>query len=799
MNPIAQAILNVNPALNAVIDSQANVLRQTSSVFNLKFGVSDYWQIDQWAVPSTLYPGVSFIEEGQTVPNGSLRSPSARRTIGQTYPGNRHQCRGIFDLPTEVAAGRLQFTFGQPTVEFNLMVSTGFNLVPKDATYDTNGFYSLGFLLKGTDFVWVKYGNDYKLMADSVTTYFDTVTFTTLGPSVNLYGKPGTKVTAILYQATPKGISAVLWWNNALLWTGSALTGMQLPPNLSLNGGEVLLISFSLDASKLNAASGTTPGRFLFEVSSSEETMVTWVWQKPSDYFEFMNVFASAPVPAMSYGFDTGVQPQLLLNPSVLFPYYSWFANPISPPELTNSHLQGLGFYMTKKIVWTLSDGVSVSKGITIMKNYPFYRNPADTMQAEVNNDPSLNNTNPYADLRLTGLPTSFDSTAVNESIIIGEPLIAPPSATLSSLYNQILCPPPLITIDYCLQHFLGAPSPPPGNHWAYPVQCEIFLLDNVSWGDYMKGLYSMLNMVPLKRQTLIESREGTVYFDYRGVSSVYKSMPNLLAPKVYNSGGKFHWKPGFHDNHLVGIELGVDELGGTGFYFYSFDLFAEDGESVVSGQIWPFIWKDGTNYVGLTFTPPGYIGVSSVLTPLVSEGVSNFVDLTDVPDCTTLVFKHNTELTLINGVPGSPVTVYITDTHVNCFCVFPLKSGVIVSCIYTGPVMLAARLYMMQTNFGLGRPDVTFDGFIIAKSRVFIPDNPESFQTDPTLFGLIGTVPLTNVLQFGYSSFDPDVATFYEVVDLTPGEYSFGPSDITCPTGLGQLFFGTKDQVPPL
>src|ERR1017187_2627717 len=131
MNPIAQAILNVNPALNAVIDSQANVLRQTSSVFNLKFGVSDYWQIDQWAVPSTLYPGVSFIEEGQTVPNGSLRSPSARRTIGQTYPGNRHQCRGIFDLPTEVAAGRLQFTFGQPTVEFNLMVSTGFNLVPK--------------------------------------------------------------------------------------------------------------------------------------------------------------------------------------------------------------------------------------------------------------------------------------------------------------------------------------------------------------------------------------------------------------------------------------------------------------------------------------------------------------------------------------------------------------------------------------------------------------------------------------------------------------------------------------------
>ena len=359
-------------------------------------------------------------------------------------------------------------------------------------------------------------------------------------------------------------------------------------------------------------------------------------------YFDFMSVTGCAPWPVNSFGFDMtpGVNTlQLIVTGPTFDDYYAW-----SQGEIVNPNRNPVGFFRTRTIIenfaaYSSSGGVVTtykSAYVTKQTYYLFFKNQNDLMQVKVNSDnastvgyiayPATNETTPSSDITITGFPVTYDSSIFQTSLdengnayTISRPSSGNPTYLA---YNQETCPAPTVEltgsgamlINTLTQYFQTKPpangGPDLDRTTDLPTTTVTEFSDWISWDDWQALCASIENFVPLKPDYFFTGREGPVYFNFYGTSSVQPDGNLIPSNAVYSDDGTYNIT-GLTAETIYGIQLGPNDdngisglgIGGStapGPIFWPTDSGgtpvkgSEIGYDMVWAQIYAWDWTSG-------------------------------------------------------------------------------------------------------------------------------------------------------------------------------------------------------------
>jgi hypothetical protein len=473
----------------------------------------------------------------------------------------------------------------------------------------------------------------------------------------------------------------------------------------------------------------------------------------------------------------------------------------------------------------------------TVIQSYPFYYNPYDSMQAVLESSPTgpdgqliltgapyqnptgpMNVTDPMAnDFRVTGFPQGPDSTTEQYySSTDGYPYSAlrftgyDYGVTTGVLMDQNR--PPTITETSTTCYF--EPVLPNHNQAYDGHECYIgsqtrSLEDAVPWETYLQQCQNLLTEVPLARGSFLATSEGGIYADFTGLSSIYPSLGNLVPTGAAYDGSGNATISGLPQNRILGIQVGPNDNGGVWQgYGGSYTDSPAAQRHVVGPSYFACQWYDGsvpTGYGHPPQSPPSTL-TNPLFDTVISGGNSEITGApTGKPDCATFD-TENGSITLINGSPGAPVTAIVTPySHCNQFIIFPLHSGVRVTCQEFGFAQSSDYQWLVAFFGPTGMLGLAASpgGWCAIDSMLQIPSNPLGVTADPTNFWrmynwTIGNSSMTNLQIQGFSAINPD----FTGVDLPVANYATlttGIHYITSETvqsasggvGYGFIYFG--------
>lgn len=515
--------------------------------------------------------------------------------------------------------------------------------------------------------------------------------------------------------------------------------------------------------------------------------------------YDWMAVLAVMPLPLglgpfSAYPFDGTYQ----LLPGTL---YGHTINQYTINQQIDPALSGKTFYLTATVVDTYVGGTVT----TVYQNHLYYRNPI--LPENPGEAPASYNPTIAADIRCCGFPTDQETVIT----ISGAP---PPQETLPDYYafDQSFCPAPTIAGNgLTATMYWPANYPtliaPAGLKPYYPISTTITFSTPVTWSQYLAAIQELLDYVPLIPST-VGTREGPVWFDFYGLSSVAAGAPQRdLSGYSYNASGVATIP--ITPNRLYSIQMGANEnyTGGFNSCWQASGPFSAVNNQlvIIENTGFPVQWKDGTTPTGITDYVASPPATTLTQTCPYIEFDGGYNTQNNAPGATADSQQFISELstlTLYNGKPSSPVTAILATGKCNQLLVFPTKGHAarnppVVTMLngwgyasggsnfsFTYPVYPAINCPAAAVA---SFPGGIMYGYAMAATRIKIPLKFASVTSDPTLFqtlqyaGTAGIFPNCNNMDAErFRNFsDQTTLTYFEHGPLTTGEYSFGPEDV--------------------
>ena len=500
-------------------------------------------------------------------------------------------------------------------------------------------------------------------------------------------------------------------------------------------------------------------------------------------YFDFMSVCAAVPRPVLTMGFDSSAGPvKIPVGPDGAgFQQwdYSRFVDVLG---------SSYGFWREITIVDTYEGGFTTTSH---QKAFPYYFNPADTEDHLVNG--TANDPNPAHDLRLSGLPSSNEAIGY-PTVITGDETAGGTRRIASSTEYYLMRladddhPPTFISESEVIIHYLAEWTDQPAA--PYPLRIlnrHISLAGKMTDADIEAAATALATGIPLTPGSGIGTREGTLAFDYFGLSANNPTANYVPADAVYDSGG--FYTVTIPANTLLGITCGANDCPLSDLA----TLFPDaTSGNFKTGHYFPFHWPDGGSY-DYTMTT----GIKPTIFMGGMNGYNGVAAPAGVKD-STVFCSAGTSVRLGGGVAGQQVTAIITGTHVNQVFVFPLRSGSIITAQFDALPPVAMRIHQVDSpNYG---GTGFFYGFLASASRLRIPVGAMAKTDDVTYFKCITWAGYGNLFPSDALSINTvNLADYTDVTEqfltrLPAGEYLYYPSDVSSATGWGFIHFTNAD-----
>ena len=550
--------------------------------------------------------------------------------------------------------------------------------------------------------------------------------------------------------------------------------------------------------------------------------------------WDFISVTALNPINKLAVGLDKALWDASADKAADFFSGFYW-----NPPYLSDDWTRTT-FYPCITIVRTWNYGVTET---IVQKAYPFYTNNWNLQGVADGDDTAPVNRNlttdpdQSEDLRLTGLPNTFETTTVTTWQLLDGTVVSGPTGGTSANADGIWYRDPTgteltkrhqdsavlpdVSVTSIFQRYPnddGSAGTPDGSDGtdAHARQrgiaserITVSLLDGpggIAYSDFFANTQAMLDGVALTPGSAVSTVRETpgqnqsIYLDYLGTSAVYQQLNFMPVDAVYDSSGEYVLTiPSKHVRHLLGIICGANEPAGATDVFATYSAVTTnimDGSGTGGVECWPYRWDAG-------------LEATAIRTAGFDGGINRVgatVDPTLYPNTFSFISKLST-ITLKNGVPNAPVTAKVSPTHVREILIFPIRgdSGGI-RIIRTGMVDSSQKLWpavnSKQPNdsghFDVGGGAYSLTGFRMSKSLIRVPINAMDAVQDVTQFQFIqqpAGFPDNYLLENRLTGANLETLTIYHKATLAPGEYIYDPSSIT---GQGFLSFGTSDEVTP-
>jgi len=233
----------------------------------------------------------------------------------------------------------------------------------------------------------------------------------------------------------------------------------------------------------------------------------------------------------------------------------------------------------------------------------------------------------------------------------------------------------------------------------------------------------------------------------------------------------------------------------------------SKDGNAMLNGGGWHSLpqWSAGTAYaVGNIITNvPNWAGSIADWLKIQCTATTgdNTSDSTEPawgasPTVGQTFTDNNVTWTIL--ALGAPVTALVTQGSTNRLCIFPIRSGIVITGQDTGQQYYPAEngpmnQYVFAGGSVAGNPDFSTGAFQMAESMVRVPPNPLASSNDPARFQDLGfsgswvPFPELNLATEGITDLDSvNTVTWFEYKTLSPGEWVFSPGSMNSPTGFG-------------
>jgi len=501
--------------------------------------------------------------------------------------------------------------------------------------------------------------------------------------------------------------------------------------------------------------------------------------------------------------------------------------------------------YSVETVIETGNDGSATT---TVNRRLPYWVNPVDPVSAG-----GLGENYPPDDLRITGFPlegaaiaTANSSSGSATSPLNGE--VWGPSTPGQQFFDQgenVNHPPDWsvnsVTHRYNATGFDGAMAAAA----EHPPRAAL-LTRQVIHSEYpdMSPSYGA-QLIP---NTLVQTREGPIYFGYMGVDCTVPEhnlvppgarygaallpdgvTPNPNAGKYQISGLPTGSNSLGTFGALLGLTVGDNEPGSI------YNCFPNDGTVISMGQqiqVAPGYFDPNTGLMWGALITPVRVAMWDKAMLSAAEGAG--ADISGIRE--TMPFQlAGTTLVLQGGVPGALVTAVVSVAKCNRIIAFPLSTGTVITIAANSPqrtVNADAPLTLLPAcnaiDFadGSGRTasgpggfvaNIAGQGVFCSESRIRIPPNPDvaKLAYDITFFRDIGAHyldvtavddgtgigiftgenwPTTYMLQFQTPDpwYAPHAATVTHRATLAAGEYIFGT-----PGFPSWVQFGKPSQIP--
>jgi len=514
-----------------------------------------------------------------------------------------------------------------------------------------------------------------------------------------------------------------------------------------------------------------------------------------------------------------------------------------SDPDMYDSPMAAR--YSVETQIETGNDG---SVTTTVNRRLPYWVNPVDPVSAG-----GLGENYPPDDLRITGFPLesagigSVDvQTGSDKSPLNG--LVWGPSTPGQIFWDQgeNVNHPPDWSVNSVTHHYNAIGFDGAMAAAAEGVPRVALLTRQVIHSEYpdMSPSYGA-QLIP---NTLVQTREGPIYFGYMGVDCTVPEhnlvppgarygaallpdgvTPNPNAGKYQISGLPTGSNSLGTFGALLGLTVGDNEPGSI------YNCFPNDGTVISMGQqiqVAPGYFDPNTGLMWGALITPVRVAMWDKAMLSAAEGAG--ADISGIRE--TMPFQlAGTTLVLQGGVPGALVTAVVSVAKCNRIIAFPLSTGTVITIAANSPqrtVNADAPLTLLPAcnaiDFadGSGRTasgpggfvaNIAGQGVFCSESRIRIPPNPDvaKLAYDITFFRDIGAHyldvtavddgtgigiftgenwPTTYMLQFQTPDpwYAPHAATVTHRATLAAGEYIFGT-----PGFPSWVQFGKPSQIP--
>ena len=600
---------------------------------------------------------------------------------------------------------------------------------------------------------------------------------------------------------------------------------------------------------------------------------VQYIW-------DFMSLTALFPRCWAAPAFDTGTEPVLQNISAYPADYRRW-----TSPQLKN----GYGQLNFRTIITVLTYNYGRVE-TTVQTTFPWWLNPMNPTPGNSAHFTLPDYTTSYVapatydrtqDLRLTGCPANPETLTESWSNGVALVLVGG-DGTYPSYYvapngkfytndgpgfqpSQDAQPPPVVTQTSCEQFFddgsengaLDGSAPNPGHAIHARVIDQLTTVTNGV--DPEAACQALMTSAPaLSPKTNFLGREGNLYFDYFGVSSIYPDLTNYAAGNMYALNGKATIT--VPANTLLGVQPGVNEgasplpatspgfyngAGSPAFaYYFDAGLVAAPLTSPVKVPDWAggvnafnglggsypdcstfcssgiHVQLSGGGWPGLTQWSAGSTPSPGDIITNVNDGSSTFAFYK--LQCTVAGTGGGSEPnwsslsvggTITDGgvtwmllAKGAPVTARVTNTHANRVMIFPLNTGNIATAEES-----LVPLYPAQNNDpnnDAGSSPTGFPGFVCQSSLLRVPKNPMTVTQDVALFNDINVGGYFPNLQLNISmaleldaNYLPDYYHFgatalFEIMNTGETYVTYEQVDAFSPTSMGWVYLGQPGDI---